>query len=368
MGLAKITNSLQAAITSPIIHGKKEPAWFLICFPWTLDFIYSFLNKISPFSPSGKTKINRLIDESQAWAKKTGVPNEDKLAIVTGANSGIGFKAAEALGRAGYKTILACRNPKLGQAAVAELEQVTGIKDRYEFKQLDLASFDSIDKFVADINAREGTLDVLINNAGVSGCGLSKTKEGLEMHFGVNQAGPFILTMGLLDKMKANPNGARIVNVSSIIAWMQRELNYDRFEKDEAYHHWRGYGLTKLCNLLFATALARKLKGTKVTANAIHPGTVTTQIFRDNNPSMIKVLMRGLQRTAFLEDVETGAATSVIMAMSPKVEGVTGKFYAHCEERKMHPGNTIEAQDKLWAYTEATIAKVRAEKAENTSA
>ncbi|KAJ2160733.1 hypothetical protein GGF46_002034 [Coemansia sp. RSA 552] len=369
MSLSKFANWFQAATASLTIHSKKEPiVWWVIYLPWSLDFINAFINKINVFRPSGKKQINRLVDEARTWAKENGVDNGKKLAIVTGANSGIGLVTAEALGRAGYRVILACRNPELGQAAVAELEEKTGITDKYEFKQLDLSSFDSVDKFVEDINAREGTLDILINNAGICGSGLGKTKEGLELHYGTNHVGPFILTMGLLDKIKANPNGARIVNISSIAAWMQREVNYDRFEKDEIYDRWRAYGTTKLCNLLFASALARKLEGTNVTANALHPGTATTKIFRPNEAaSKLKFLMKVVNHTAFLEDVESGSLTSILVSMSPRMEGVSGKFYSRCLERRMHPGNSIEAQDKLWEYTEATIAAARAEKAKEAS-
>ncbi|KAJ2159687.1 hypothetical protein GGF46_002859 [Coemansia sp. RSA 552] len=359
MMLGRAFNAYQAAWSWLAFLGGRRFQWVMFFPAWFGDMFYSLFSRLALLTPSPKKRIAQMIAASRNHAEKTGLPNEKKLAIVTGANSGIGLEAAEALGRAGFMTILACRNPELGQAAVAELVEKTGIKDRYEFKQLNLASLDSIDKFVADINAREGTLDILLNNAGVMASPYGNTKDGLESQFGVNHVGPFVLTTGLLTKLKANPNGARIINLSSIAAWMQKTIDYAKFESEKKYYHWHNYGLSKLCSVLFTTALVRQLEGTKVTVNVVHPGTVSTSLMRESTSNLRK-LWHLLQKTAIYETIKAGALTSIYLALSPDVEGVSGKFYARCSERRMHPtANVIAQQDALWEYTEKAIAEAR---------
>ncbi|KAJ2850675.1 hypothetical protein IWW36_001719 [Coemansia brasiliensis] len=356
MTLAALINWLQTAVAKRTL--RLPPVMQYCGFPiiWAGDFIFGMLNKIDVSLPSSRSRIDRIIRDAQQQASCNQVPNEQKLAIVTGANSGIGYETAKALGRAGYRTILACRNPQLGAEAIQKLERQTGLLDRFEFKQLDLASFSSIDEFVKDILSRGSSIDILVNNAGVMACPLSKTTENIEMQFGTNHVGHFILTMGLLEQLKKAQDGARILIVSSIASFLQSEIDYTRIEQDARYHHWRNYGISKLANLLFTTALARKLQGSGITVNALHPGTVFTPLHRHVSSSSLGIMA---QRVV-LDDVFTGALTSIYLALSPEVQGQSGLFYARGVLRDMHPNAMDqEAQDKLWEYTENLIAKRR---------
>ncbi|KAJ2161021.1 Retinol dehydrogenase 13 [Coemansia sp. RSA 552] len=352
MGIASFVNWFQGTVSDRVLRHDNKAAQMLGFTPvWASDLLFCILNKFDVSGPSARSRIDRLVVD----AGRDGA-NEHKLAIVTGANSGIGYETAKAIGRAGYKTILACRNEELGLQAVQLLERQTGLVDRYEFRQLDLASLDSIDKFVADIKAREEGVDLLVNNAGVMACPLSKTEDGLEMQFGVNHVGHFALTVGLLDKLR---EAARVINVSSLAAFMCGAIDYDALEDDNKYEAWTEYAYSKLANILFTQALARRLEGKKVTANSLHPGSVATDLTRHvglGGRSRVQAAIEG----ALLDDVHTGSLTSIFLALSPDVEGQTGQFYARAMARAPHPAaDNVAAQDRLWEYTESVISKAR---------
>ncbi|KAJ2450065.1 hypothetical protein EV183_004522 [Coemansia sp. RSA 2336] len=352
MTLAALINWFQAAASNRTLRFPPSLQYWGFPVIWAGDFIFGVLNKLDVSQPSSRSRIDRIILDAH---KQADAPNEQKLAIVTGANSGIGYETAKALGRAGYRTILACRNPQLGAEAIQRLERQTGLLDRFEFKQLDLASFASIDGFVKEVVSRGTSIDVLVNNAGVMACPLSKTAENIEMQFGTNHVGHFILTMGLLKQLKQAPS-ARIVVVSSIASFLQSEIDYTRIEQDAKYHHWSNYGVSKLANLLFTTKLARMLEGTNVTVNAVHPGTVFTPLHRHVSSNSLGIMAQKL----ILDDVFTGALTSIYLALSPEVQGQSGLFYARGILRDIHPNaQDQQAQDKLWEYTENLIAKCR---------
>ncbi|KAJ2784523.1 hypothetical protein H4R18_001063 [Coemansia javaensis] len=361
MSLAATVNWYQAALARRTLCGSRFVQFFGFVPVWMGDFVFGFFNKFDVTVPSSASRIDRLVLESRRHAEESGAPNEGKLAIVTGANSGIGFETAKAIGRAGYTTILACRNPVLGEEAVARLERQTGLTGRFKFMQLDLASIESVDKFVAAICAREGPVDLLVNNAGVMMCPYALTADGIEMQFGTNHVGHFVLTMGLLDKLKQAPGGARIVVVSSIAASLQRKIDYAMIEKKQCYSRVENYGMVKLANVLFTTALARRLQGTGVTVNALHPGTVATNLMRHVGGS---TWLLGMGQKIVLDNVVTGSLTSVYLALSPDVASESGHFYARAMRRDMHPeGYSIEAQDELWDYTENLVASIRAQRA-----
>ncbi|KAJ2773649.1 hypothetical protein IWQ57_001202, partial [Coemansia nantahalensis] len=226
MGLASLINWYQARL-GRFTLGSGALVQYCGFIPiWMGDFAFGVLNKFDVSTPSAASRIDRIILQSREQATASGVPNEGKLAIVTGANSGIGFETAKAIGRAGYTTILACRNVQLGTEAVELLERQTGLVGRFKFMQLDLASLDSVDRFVSAVRAREGPIDLLVNNAGVMACPQSKTADGIELQFGTNHVGHFVLTMGLLDQLKQAQGGARIVVVSSLAALLQRKIDY----------------------------------------------------------------------------------------------------------------------------------------------
>ncbi|KAJ2358295.1 hypothetical protein IWW50_000794 [Coemansia erecta] len=165
--------------------------------------------------------------------------------------------------------------------------------------------------------------------------------------------------MGLLNQLKRAKDGARIVVVSSIAAFLQMEIDYEQIEQPARYHRWQNYGISKLANVLFANKLARTLgEDSRVTVNSLHPGTIATSLHRHVSSSSLGIMAQRL----VLDDVFTGAVTSIYTALSPEIEGQTGQLYARGIHRDMHPnGYSIEAQDELWEYTEKLVAKAREE-------
>ncbi|KAI9500333.1 short-chain dehydrogenase/reductase SDR [Coemansia spiralis] len=300
-----------------------------------------------------------ILDNKEDASNNNAKSNEEKVAVVTGANSGIGYETAKALGRAGFHTILACRNEQLGQEAVERLVRQTGLEDRYEFAHLDLASLESVRKFVDDFKARGCPLDVLVNNAGVMVCPYGRTKDDIELQFGTNHVGHFVLTTGLLDCLKQAQDGARVIVLSSLGASMAPQIDYEMIEDESKYNRIVNYGISKLANQLFATALARKLEGTNVTVNISNPGTVATNLTRHVGTSWIQ----GVVEKTFLNDPLTGALTSICLALSPEVKGVSGKYYSKALPCNPHPNALdVNAQDRLWSYTEDLIARATKKK------
>jgi len=201
---------------------------------------------------------------------------DGKTVIITGANAGIGKYTAIDLARRNARVILACRNQEKGLRTEFDVRRVTGNYDVY-FRQLDLSSFKSIRKFAKEILQEESRVDILINNAGLLNPPSTTTEDGFESHFGVNHLGHFLLTNLLLDRIKQAPEG-RIVNVSSIGHKFSPQLDLDTINSPENLTSYYNYCRSKLANVLFTKALAKRLQGTNVTANALHPGTVTTHI------------------------------------------------------------------------------------------
>lgn len=202
-----------------------------------------------------------------------------KLAIVTGSNTGIGFETALAFAYRGARVIVATRNASKGEKAASEIRQKSGNKD-VVFKLLNLASLRSIEEFAATVLKEESQLDILVNNAGIVESDGARTEDGFELIMGVNHIGHFHLTNLLLDCLKTAPS-ARIVCVSSLVHWFKGEFNFDTMNKYDD----RKMGVTctsythsKVANFMFTRALAERLKGTKVTVNAVNPGFVNTQM------------------------------------------------------------------------------------------
>ncbi len=205
-----------------------------------------------------------------------------KTVVVTGANSGIGKATAEALAGAGARTVLTARSETSGREAVADIRRSTG-SDDVELVLFDLADLDSVRRGAADLLERCDRIDVLVNNAGLILSERTETKDGFEATFGINHLGPFLLTTLLLDRIIASAP-ARIVNVSSTAhRSARRGLDFDDLQSTKRYTGMQAYGRSKLANILFTTELARRLEGTGVTANAVHPGTVATGFARDGD-------------------------------------------------------------------------------------
>ncbi|KAJ1931142.1 hypothetical protein FBU59_006816, partial [Linderina macrospora] len=223
----------------------------------------------------------------------------------------------------------------------------------FEIMQLDLASLASVNRFVKEFKTKYDTLDILVNNAGVMMCPYSQTKDGIEMQFGTNHIGHFALTTQLLDALKAAKGGARVVNVASLASYMTTGIDYSAIEDKEKYDRNNNYAIGKLANVMFSNALARKLEGTNVTVNSLHPGSIATNLTRHVGTGAVMDAVSNVM----LIDAQAGALTSIYLALSPDVEGVSGKYYSRCEVTAPHPKALDETeQDKLWEYSEKLVA------------
>ncbi|WP_127533804.1 SDR family oxidoreductase [Paenibacillus kobensis] len=268
--------------------------------------------------------------------------------LLTGANAGIGKATAEALAKQGAALILACRDTAKGEAAANEITRSTG-NERIEVLPLDLASFASIRAFADRVNRNYDKLDVLVNNAGIMMDEWTPTADGLETIMGVNHFGTFLLTGLLLDQLKASSGRSRIVTVSSMAHRMYK-LNVDKLNEQRRYMPNRAYGLSKLANILFTYELARRLNGTDVTANCLHPGIVRTS-FAKRLTGLEKLSFAALK--PFMIPVEKGAATSIYLASSPEVEGVTGKYFIRCQEApSSKQSRDLALAQRLWEESE----------------
>ena len=200
-----------------------------------------------------------------------------KTVIITGANTGIGLETAVDLAKRGARVVLACRDVARGEAAVLEVKRQSK-SEEIMFSKLDLASLRSVREFSERTLGEEPRIDILINNAGVIGPSYTITEDGFELHFGVNHLGHFLLTNLLLERIKEAPAG-RVVTVSSA-AHRRKWISFDDLQSKRSYSKFHAYGQSKLANILFTQSLAKRLKGTNVTAYSLHPGVVLTELAR----------------------------------------------------------------------------------------
>ncbi|KAJ2684796.1 hypothetical protein IWW39_004689 [Coemansia spiralis] len=353
MGLDSGANSLQSSIIGNTLGRNRVSQALCATGMVVTDIGYAMVSKLDRSNPPSASRIDHIVMESRSLAESNKAPNEQKTAVVTGANCGIGFETAKALGRAGFHTILACRSEEKGNEAVELLERQTGLEGRFEFMSLDLASLESVHRFIKLFAARDCALDILVNNAGVA-CPYSQTTDGIEMQFGTNHVGHFALTLGLLDSLRRAVDGARVVVVSSMAAFMVARISYDAVEDERKFFSMRNYALSKLANMTFAKALAVKLEGSRVTVNAVNPGAVATNLSRHGANHRFQRAILG----AMFLDPPTGAICSIYAALSPDVKDVSGKFYSRCLPMDMHPmALDVAEQERLWSYTETLASK-----------
>ena len=268
-----------------------------------------------------------------------------KTAVITGGNTGIGKETAVDLATRGARVIIACRNLVKGKAAVKEIQERSGSTHVF-LEKLDLASLDSVRKFAENILNSEPRLDILINNAGVMACPYQKTEDGFEMQFGVNHLGHFLLTILLLDLLKRSAP-SRIINVSSSAHAMgSGKINFDDIHFEKSYSGWGAYYNSKLANVLFIRELSKRLEGTHVTANSLHPGAVSTDLQRH---SFLSSALLSPVRWYLFKTAEQGAQTTIYCAVSEEMEGVSGKYLADCALKEPCMGaKDDDAARKLW--------------------
>ncbi|KAL7294673.1 hypothetical protein TKK_0011976 [Trichogramma kaykai] len=260
----------------------------------------------------------------------------NKIVIVTGANTGIGKEVVRDLANREAKVIMACRD--LFKCEQAREEIVFESKNKYVYcRKCDLASQESIRDFVKQFTKEFPKLHILINNAGVMRTPLSYTKEGIELQIGVNHMGHFLLTNLLLDTLKASAP-ARVINVSSL-AHFRGRINISDFNSTERYDPGAAYAQSKLANVLFTVELAKRLKGTGVTSNAVHPGIVDTEITRYMgyyNSFISSIFLKPIV-WPFIKTPKQGAQTIIYAAVDPKLENVTGEYFSECKIAEKAP-------------------------------
>ena len=288
------------------------------------------------------------------------VPTMDgKTVIITGGNSGIGRAAAVALARAGARVVITARSEQRGSAAVDDIRAASG-SSAVELSVFDLADLSSVRAGAADLLVRCPRIDVLLNNAGLILSERTLCADGYEATFAINHLGPFLLT-DLLRQRLVDSAPARIVNVASTAHnFARRGMVFDDLMAERSYKQMEVYGRSKLANILFTTELARRLDGTGVTANSLHPGSVATGYARDGDTNGF--LAWGVKVYApFSLTPEQGARTSVYLCSSPDVEGVTGRYFAKCKEKV--PSATARdaaAAARLWEVSEQLVEQAAA--------
>ena len=279
-------------------------------------------------------------------------PMRGKVCVVTGATSGIGQVTAAALAAQGAHVIVVGRNRAKAQQVVGEIRRQTG-NDAVWYLLADFSDLQQVRELAAAFSAQYSQLDVLVNNAGTYFNTRHPAPGGVEMTFHVNHLAHFLLTNLLLNTLTASAP-ARIVNVTSR-AHEYDNMDFDDLGFERSYFGMKAYARSKLANLLFTYELARRLAGSGVTVNAVHPGGVATDIWRTNFPVLgpaIKWVM-----SLFALTPEEGADTLIYLASSPDVEGVTGKYFVEREAIASSPLSYDEqVAARLWAVSEQLTA------------
>ena len=273
---------------------------------------------------------------------------KERICIVTGANAGIGKVTALELARSGATVVMVCRSAERGASARSEVVEACGHQD-VELMQCDLSSQESIRRFADAFKSRYDRLDVLVNNAGGFFNQRQTTIDGFELTFALNHLGYFLPTLLLLDRLEASPS-ARVVNVSSD-AHRGAKMNFDDLMAEKKYAGFSAYSQSKLANVLFTYELARRLPVQTITANALHPGFVATNFGRNNSGIVGGAI--GVLGRFFGRKPEEGAETSIFLATSPEVEGITAKYFTDKKAvRSSDESYSLPAAERLWSISE----------------
>ncbi len=275
-----------------------------------------------------------------------------RVCLVTGGNSGIGKATALGLAKLGASVVIVSRDRAKGEAAVAEIRSKSG-NQHVELLVADLSSLQSVRELARDFVAKHQQLHVLVNNAGIFLPKRVVTVDGLETTFATNHLGHFLLTMLLLDTIKASAP-SRIINVTSS-AHYGSKIDFEDLQGEKGYSGYGAYGQSKLANILFTYELAKRLQGTGVTVNCLHPGVVRTGFGKDEGGLMAV----GVKVAApFMMSPEKAARAVVWLASTPELEHVTGKFFSKSkEERSSRESYDVETARRLWEVSEELIGK-----------
>ncbi|MED6122970.1 Short-chain dehydrogenase TIC 32, chloroplastic [Stylosanthes scabra] len=303
-----------------------------------------------PFSSKGPSGFS---SSSTAEEVTHGINATGLTAIVTGATSGIGAETSRVLAMRGVHVVMAVRNLNSAkQVKESILKEFPSAQ--VDAMELDLSSLDSVKKFASQFNSSGLPLNILINNAGIMACPFMLSNDNIELQFATNHLGHFLLTNLLLDTMKntarqSNTQG-RIVNLSSEAHRFtySEGIRFDKINDESSYNNWRAYGQSKLANILHANELTRRLKedGADITANSLHPGAISTNLFR--HMGVMTGLVNVVGKLVF-KNIPQGAATTCYVALHPQVKGVSGKYFSdsNVSTTTSHGTDAVLAR-KLW--------------------
>ena len=279
---------------------------------------------------------------------------KDKICLITGGTDGIGKAAAYGLAVQGAKLLVHGRDPDKGARAVAELKARSG-NPAIEFLQADFGSLADVRRLAAAVLERTSRIDVLVNNAGAIYVKRTLSKDGYEATFAVNHLAPFLLTHLLLDALKSGAP-SRIVTTASN-AHRNAKIAFDDLQLTRKYSPMGAYGISKLANILFTRALAKRLQGTAVTATCVHPGFVRTN-FGANNEGDVSPWVKRIYFfiARFARTPEKGAETLIYLAGSPQVAGASGGYYFDCKPiAPTAAGQDDGAAERLWQISEQLV-------------
>jgi len=278
---------------------------------------------------------------------------QGKTALVTGGTAGIGFVTARALAAQGAAVTLVGRNPQRGEQAARAIRAAAPGAD-VRFERADLSLLDETRRLARIVAESTDRLDVLVNNAGAIFAKRRVTADGLEATFALNHMSYFLLTNLLLNRLRAAEAG-RIVVVASI-AHVRAALDFDDLQCARRYSARTAYSRSKLANVMFSHALARRLEGGSVAVNALHPGLVASR-FGSNNGWLFRNAVRLFFRLGGAVGVEEGAALSIRLASDPAMQGVSGRYFSGGGDVPSSPASlSVEDQERLWAASEALAA------------
>jgi len=270
-----------------------------------------------------------------------------KTALITGGTSGIGKATAVALAAMGADVVIVGRNPERGEAAVEDI-RVQSHSESVELMLADLSVQAEVRRLAEEFQGRHDRLDVLANNAGLVHSRRTETPDGIETTLAINHLAPFLLTNLLLDLLKKSAP-SRVITVSSE-AQRLGNMDFDDIQSTRKYKGFPVYGMTKLANIMFTYELAERLRGTFVSANCVHPGSVSTN-FGKNNGGPIALFFR--LGKPFMRSPEQGADTLIWLASSPEVEGISGKYFSDRKEIEAKEAAYDEgARRRLWEISE----------------
>jgi retinol dehydrogenase-12 len=277
--------------------------------------------------------------------------SNERVAVVTGANVGIGLETARGLAQQGYRVFMAARNEAKGQAAVADVQgSVPGAQ--VELLKLDLASLASVRAAAAAVKAKAPQVHLLVNNAGLILSERQETEDGFESTFGINHLGHFLLTTLLMDSFAP---GVRVVNLSSEAHRMSKGLDFDDLMRSRRpYQGMPAYADSKLANILFTRSLAKRLKGGGV-AHAVHPGVVRSGFAADGDVKGAFAVLVKLGGPFMLTPAK-GARTSLHVATSPDAATDSGRYWARSKpKRPARAAQDDAAAEQLWSVSEALV-------------